>query len=167
MLQPFERFRPAFIPGLLELNKPFLVTQQYYRVQARPVDDCKINLLVSDYDDPGLAKIHHKAVMADRYAAIIDLNKPAHLKKINEMLSSESAYEIYWAVVRSKKALEQQINTRFKDRMRQYIAEHTNWRIDRDASLRPGIQLIFGELFIVLKHGKQVVRFKFEELEKA
>ncbi|RYY18500.1 MAG: hypothetical protein EOO04_23875 [Chitinophagaceae bacterium] len=163
MLQPFEKFKPQYIQRLLDLNKPCLVTQQYRRTIAS--GNGKIALLVSDYDDPGLARIHYKAVMGDRYAAIVHLDRPAHADKIREMLEPDSAYELYWAIVKSKKQLEEKINSGYKDRMREYITQNTNWRMDRNASVRPSVQMIFGELFIVIKHGKQVVRVKFEELE--
>ena len=166
MLQPFERFKASYIENLLNLNKPFLVTQTYHRAGYQPDESSKIALLLSDYDDLGLAKIHYKAVINDGYAAIIDLSKPAHKKKLTDMLQPDSVYKLYWAVVKSKIQLEQQVNKKYKDKMREYITTNTNWRIDRDATMRPSVQLIFGELFIVLKHAKQVIRVKFEELEK-
>jgi hypothetical protein len=166
MLQPFEKFKPGYVERLLHLNKPFIVTQTYTRADARLAEGINASLLLSDYDDMGLAKIHFKAVIDDPYAAIIHLTKAAHRKKLTEMMLPGSAYQLYWAVVKSKKELEHIVNTRFKDKMREYIAANTTWRIERDTSVRPSVQLIFGELFIVIKYGKQVVRVKFEELEK-
>jgi hypothetical protein len=165
MLQPFEKFKAGYVEKLMQLNKPYLVSQTYKRVNT-VVGDSKVSLLLSDYDDLGLAKIHYKAVLHDRYAAIVHLGKPAHVKKINDMLQPGSAYDLYWAVVKSRLQLEQQVNKRYKDRMREYLTANTTWRIDRDANIRPSVQLIFGELFIVIKHAKQVIRVKFDELEK-
>lgn len=166
MLQPFEKFKSSYVDRLVELNKMFVVSQTYIRGKARDIfADSKV-LLLSDYDDLGLAKIHYKAVINDRYAAIIHLSKPAHRKKLIDMAGPGSGYEIYWAVVKSKILLEQEVNRKYKDRMREYLKENTNWRLDHDTTIRPSVQLIFGELFIVIKHGKQVVRVKFEELEK-
>jgi hypothetical protein len=166
MLQPFEKFRLEYVERLLTLNKPYIVTQTYIRAACMDTADTKVSLLLSDYDDMGLAKIHYKAVINDPYAAIIQLLKWEHRQKLDEMLLPGSAYTLFWAVVKSKKALEHLVNTRYKDKMREYITTHTTWRIDRDTSVRPSVQLIFGELFIVIKYGKQVVRVKFEELEK-
>lgn len=165
MLQPFEKFKVTYIEKLLQLNKPYLVSQTYKRVPGS-MGDQKLNLLVSDYDDLGLAKIHYKAVINDKYAAIIHLSKSAHVKKLTDMLQPGSRYEVFWAVVKSRLQLEQQVNKRYKDRMREYLTANTTWRIDRDANIRPSVQLIFGELFIVIKHAKQVIRVKFDELEK-
>ncbi|MET0242800.1 MAG: hypothetical protein ABW174_05010 [Flavitalea sp.] len=165
MLQPFERFLAPYINRLIELGKPYLVTQTYHRINPALLERGQKAILLSDYDDPGLAKIHFKAIRNDPYAAIIDLDKAVHKKKLEQMAATGSDYFLFWAVVKSKKQLEVKVNLRYKDSMRDYIARNTNWRIDRDTSIRPSIQLIFGELFIVIKHGKQVVRVKFEELE--
>jgi hypothetical protein len=166
MLQPFEKFESSYISRLMDLNKVYLVTQSYSRGGSTRMGDGKTGLLLSDYDDLGLAKIHYKAVINDRFGAIIHLSKPAHRQKLTEMAVPGSPYEIYWAVVKSKIQLEQQVNKKYKDRMREYITRNTNWRLEKDSGIRPSVQLIFGELFIVIKHGKQVVRVKFEELEK-
>jgi len=166
MLQPFEKFKSSYIGNLVNLNKNYLVTQSYSRAKVQGDSEGKTVLLLSDYDDLGLAKIHYKAIINDKYAAIVHLSKPAHKKKLIEMLGPASKYDIYWAVVKSKIQLEQVVNKKYKDKMREYITENTNWRVDRDTTIRPGIQLIFGELFIVIKHAKQVIRVKFEELEK-
>jgi hypothetical protein len=121
--------------------------------------------LFSDYAELGEAKLHLNAVKTDRYAAIIDLNKPTHLKKIQDLLEAGSGYRIFFAVVRSATALENLINKKYKDKLKQYVDKHTNWRISRDAVVKPTIQLSFGEIFIILRHGSQQIRIKFEEIE--
>ncbi len=128
--------------------------------------DIRINLLFSDYVELGEAKLHVNAVKKDRYAAIIDLKNPAHLKKIQEMLMAGSRYRIYFAVVRSAKELENLVNKKYKDKLKQYVDKQTNWRISRDAIVKPTIQLSFGELYIILKHGSQHIRIKFEDIEQ-
>ncbi|RYY19846.1 MAG: hypothetical protein EOO04_21165 [Chitinophagaceae bacterium] len=165
MLQPFEKFKTGYVSRLIELDKLYLVTQTYNRAGGTGIGN-KIPLILSDYDDLGLAKIHYKAVLNDKYSAIIHLARPAHKEKLVYMTGPDSPYEMYWAVVKSKIQLEQQVNKKYKDKMRAYITENTTWRLEKDSGIRPSVQLIFGELFIVIKHGKQVVRVKFEELEK-
>ena len=166
MLQPFEIFKPGYLDKLIALNKKWLVTQTYKRSVDHFADEKKIALLLSDYDDPGLAKVHLSAVKNDRYAAIIDLDKPAHKTKLTEMLSPDSKYQLFWAAVKSRKELEDRINIGYKDQMRRYISFHTNWRIDRNTIIKPSIEVTFGELFITLKYGSQTLRIKFEEIEK-
>jgi hypothetical protein len=167
MLHPFEDFKPSYIPRLLALGRRYLVSQTYCRVKEMDSDpfSSRINLLFSDYAEMGEAKLHLNAVKNDRYAAIIDLRRPAHLKKIEEMLSAGSGYRIFFAVVRSAKELENLVNKKYKDKLKAYIDKQTNWQISRDTIVKPGIQLSFGEIFIILRHGNQQIRIKFEEIE--
>jgi hypothetical protein len=166
-MQPFEEFKPAYLPRLIQLGRRYLVSQTYCRAKDVCADpfSSRVNLLLSDYEQPGEAKLHLNAVKKDRYAAIIDLGRPSHLNKIREMLMEGSGYRIYFAVVRSAKELENQVNRQYKDKLKQYVEKHTDWRISSDTVVKPSLQLSFGELFIILKHGNQHIRIKFEEIE--
>jgi len=167
MLQPFEDFKPNYLSRLIQLGRRWLVSQTYLRASELDSDptNSSVNLLFSDYAELGEAKLHVNAVKHDRYAAIIDLKNPAHYKRIQEMLSTGSGYRIFLAVVRSAKELENNINKNYRDKLKKYVEKHTNWRISQDTIVKPTIQLSFGEIFIILKHGNQVIRIKFEELE--
>jgi|HubBroStandDraft_3_1064219.scaffolds.fasta_scaffold20112_4 hypothetical protein len=166
-LQPFEEFKPAYIHRLIQLGRRYLVSQTYYRMKELDADPerSRINLLLSDYVERGEANLHLNAVKKDRYAAIIDLQHPPHLNRIREMLMEGSGYRIFFAVVRSAKELENLVNNRYREKLKQYVEKQTNWRISRDAIVKPTIQLSFGEIFIILKHGNQHIRIKFEEIE--
>jgi hypothetical protein len=167
MLQPFEDFKPIYIRRLKELGRRYLVSQTYRRANPGESDpyNVRINLLFSDYTELGEARLHLNAVKKDRYAAIIDLQNESHLKKIREMLEGGSAYRIFFAVIRSATDLESHINKNYKAQLKKYVDKQTNWRISRDAVVKPNIQLSFGELFIILKHGSQRIRIKFEDIE--
>ncbi len=168
MLQPFEEFKPSYLPRLIQLGRRYLVSQTYCRVRELEKDPTcrRMNLLFSDYMELGEAKLHVNAVKKDRYAAIIDLENPSHLKKMQEMLKADSGYRLFFAVVRSAKELENLVNRKYKDKLRNYVEKQTDWRISRDAIVRPTIQLSFGELFVILKHRNQHIRIKFEEIER-
>jgi hypothetical protein len=166
MLQPFEPFRPEFIDRLRRLNKKFLVTQTYRTGAQSPIE--KIPLLLSDYEQLSRARTHCEAVKPhDRYAAIIHMDIPQHLNKLHAILSPNSGYHLYFAAIKSRTELERQLDRDYRVHMRRWIDEHTTWRIKKDAVITPALQLIFGVLYIELKHVGQTVRIKFEELEKA
>lgn len=167
MLQPFQLFKSIYLNKLIKLKKRYLVTQTYKRATDHFADDNKTDILITDYDDAGQAKIHYNAIKTDKYRAIIDLEKPEHLAKIKEMMQEGSAYRLYWAVVESAKGLEKIINDKYKDHLRRYITKNTNWRVKGDTTLQPTLQISFGELFIVLKYGNQTLRVKFEEIERS
>lgn len=165
MLQPFEPLREVDVMRLQALEKCYLVTQSYLRADGHFTGLPKTNLLCTDYGDPGLAKIHFNAVRHDKFAALINLSNAAHLVKLKSMLLHDSPYRMFWAVVRSARDLQEMVNRNYKDHMRKYIDTKTNWSIGRDQKIRPTVQLTFGELFILLKHGSQTLRIKFEEIE--
>ncbi len=166
-LQPFEEFKAVYISRLIQLGRRYLVSQTYNRVEEMDPDfsGSRISLLFSDYVEPGEARLHLNAVKKDRFAAIIDLQHPEHLKKIREMILAGSGYRIFFAVVHSAKELGNMINKKYKDKLKQYVEKQTNWRISRDTIVKPTIQLSFGEIYIILKHGNQHIRIKFEEIE--
>jgi hypothetical protein len=78
MIQPFEKFKAAYVERLKKLNKKFLVTQTYQVRMDHFADhqSDKIILLVTDYEDLSRAKTHCNAVKSeDKYAAIIHLDE--------------------------------------------------------------------------------------------
>ena len=167
MFQSFELFKLTFINRLIKLNKIYVVSQSY-KAGLDPFDEQQTTaLLLTDYDDIGLANIHKTAVKTDKFAAVINLNNPAHLQKLESMLQPESVYKIYWSVVHDIDSIKKRVDLKYKDNIRRYIMKNTTWRISGDETFRPQLSVIFGELFIFLKHGAQELRIKFEEIEKS
>jgi hypothetical protein len=168
LLQPFEEFRPDFLNRIRQTGCRYLVSQTYHRIDNADGGQVssKINLLFSDYIELGQARLHLNAVRHDRYAAVIDLNNPVHLRKIREMLMKGSTYRIFFAVVKSTKRLENLINNQYKEKLKRYVEKQTDWRIAHDAVVKPDVELSFGELFIILKHKNQRIRIKFEDIER-
>ena len=166
MLQPFELFKPAYLKKLINLKKVYVVTQSYHAGDNN-ITEPTIGILLTDYDDIGLANIHKTAVKNDKYASVINLTNEKHLKKLEEMLAEESLYKLYWSVVKDLDILKRKVDVKYKDNIRRYIQKNTTWRIGGDETFRPQLSVIFGELFIFLKRGAQELRVKFEEIEKS
>ena len=163
MLQPFEPFTSSILVRLVKLERPYLVTQTYHR--APPSSEEKISLLLTEYNEPGGAKLHLNAVKKDKYAAIIDLQNDKHRKKLEEMLLPDSKYRLFFAMVHSTKGLENQVNNLYKENVKRYIDRQTNWRLNRSDEIKVSVQLTFGELFIVLKHMSQTIRVRLADIE--
>jgi hypothetical protein len=159
--------KEVYLNKLLALKKNFLVAQTFNRAKDPFEEEPYTDLLLTDYDDPGLAKGHLSALKGDKFAAIVDINKTGHMNKLRTMLQPDSGYRLFWCVVRSKKELEKKLVTKYKDHVRRYIAKNTNWRIDRNGTVVPAMQLIYGELFVILKYGSETRRITFGELEKS
>lgn len=166
MLQPFEPLKPDYIGKLLEMKRFYLVSQRYRRYEDELFEgEARTSLLMTDYADLQEAKKHVQALDGDKYAALIDLQKPAHKNRVLELAGPRSRYHVFWAVVKSLQELEDRLNRHYKHHMRRYIETHTSWRISRDTMLRPRLRMRFGEIFIDVKYGNQVLSAKFEDIE--
>jgi len=167
MFQPFEKFNTKFLEGLIKLKKTLLVTQTYGRAFDHFESDLKTNILVTDYDNKAEAQIHLHAIKADKYAAIIDLENPAHKKKMEEMLNVNSNYQIYWAVVKDTKEIMKRLEIKYKDHIRRYIMNKTNLRPKASETVSTSLVVNYGEIYLIIKAGNSPITVKFEDIEKA
>ena len=165
MLQPFLPLQQIFIDKLLQLKKHYVVTQAYYRNFDHFNEQKKQGILISDYDDPGLAKIHLNAVSHDKYAALLDLRRKAHYDKLVEMIEGET-YDMYWCIVKSADELKKRLDAGYKGKIRTWIQKNTHWNIAASDKLNTQFEVRFGELFLILKWRTQRASLKFEEIER-
>ena len=166
MFNPFVRFMPELIGAFRLRGERYLVSQTFRPGVDMFTEDRQV-LMFCHYSDLGFAQIHLQAVRADRYAAIIDLEKERHLAKVMEMLEPGSPYLVFSNLVRDSQAVAELLDKQYAHSLRRYIERHTTWRIPGNGGLRPKMQLIFGELFVVVRYGSQHLRVKFEEIESA
>ena len=166
MFQPFEKFKQEYIDRLIRMNKIYIVSQSYDKAIDH-FEDPKQNILFTDYDQLGAAQIHYSAIKNDKYAALINLSNPKHKLKVSEMLCDDSNYHVYWAIVKSVDEIKKRLSLKYTANIRRYIQKNTTWRIGSDETVRPSLQVVYGELFIILKRGNQTLRIKFEEIENA
>ena len=121
---------------------------------------------MTHYDDQGLATVHFKAVEEDKYASVIDLEKEVHRKQLEKILVHDSPYLVFSALIKNREEAEKKANGIYKEKYWKFIKQHSQSGINPNKSLRPSIQLIFGELFVVLKYGAETLRTKLSEIEK-
>jgi hypothetical protein len=165
MLQPFVLFERKYAAKLLELKKYYLVSQSFARA-AEQFEEHKIDILLTDYDQPGQARMHLNAVRNDKYACIIRLDQEKHKNKLLEMVSG-GKYRIYWSVLRSADDLKKHLQASYKDKIRHFVETKTTWRISGEDRVDTQLEVTFGELFLILKWRRQKLRVKFEDIEKS
>ena len=165
MYNPFILFEPFMIERLIRLNMVYLVTQTYSRAASAKDADAKINILLTGYESLEAARTHRLAVK-DKFAAIIQLQLPAHRAKLQSMLQKNAPYRLWFAIIKNKWVVEKQINHRFKDPLLRYIKSRTNWRVGYDEQLRPQLVCIFGELYVHMERGTKKLEILLSELEK-
>jgi hypothetical protein len=81
------------------------------------------------------------------------------------MLKPDSPYIIYSSLITDPNEVKKSMNKIFKEKIQSYISSNTNWRIGRDQTITPKLEITFGELFVVIKYGSQTIRTRLEELE--
>ena len=167
MFQPFLEFKELYIDRLKSLNKKILVTQSYRRYVDDLSEVPKTGILVTDYDNRGLANIHLKAVSHDKYGAIVLLDADKHLQQFLQLLQPGSHYKVFWSVVNNLKEMEERLKKKYSKHLMRYVAKTTDWHIARDENLIVSFQVTYGELYIIIRRKTQTIRVKFDEIEKS
>jgi len=163
---PFEKLTHSLISSFRKKGKRWLVSQTLKLNISDPVLLSKTLILITHYEDKGLATVHHKAVVEDKYASVIDLEREIHRKQIDSILSQDSKYILFSALIRNREWVEKQATEMYKEKYWRFIQQHSQSGVSPTKSLRPSLQLIFGELFVVLKYGSETLRTKLSEIEK-
>ena len=163
---PFEKLTHSLISSFRKKGKRWLVSQTLKLNISDPVLLSKTLILITHYEDKGLATVHHKAVLEDKYASVIDLEREIHRKQIDSILSQDSKYILFSALIRNRERVEKQATEMYKEKYWRFIQQHSQSGVSPTKSLRPSLQLIFGELFVVLKYGSETLRTKLSEIEK-
>jgi hypothetical protein len=163
---PFEKLTHALIHAFRKKGKRWLVSQTLQLANTDPELLTKTLILTTHYDDKGLAWVHHQAVMDDRYASMIDLEREIHRKQLDDIITNDSKYILFSSLIRNRERVEKQVTELYKEKYWRYLQQHSKAGISPSKSLRPSLQLIFGELFVVLKYGAETLRTKLSDIEK-
>ena len=163
---PFEKLSHALIYAFRKKGKRWLVSQTLQLTITDPELLTKTLILTTHYDDKGLAWVHQQAVMDDRYASMIDLERETHRKQLDNILTNDSKYILFSSLIRNRERVEKQVTELYKEKYWRYLQQHSKAGISPTKSLRPSLQLIFGELFVVLKYGAETLRTKLSDIEK-
>ena len=163
---PFEKLTHALIHAFRKKGKRWLVSQTLHLTVTDPVLLTKTLILTTHYDDRGMASVHHKAVIDDKFASVIDLEREIHMKQLDNILASDSKYIVFSSLIRNRERVEKQATELDKEKYWRYLQQHSKAGISPSKSLRPSLQLIFGELFVVLKYGAETLRTKLSDIEK-
>ena len=163
---PFEKLSHALIYAFRKKGKRWLVSQTLQLTITDPELLTKTLILTTHYDDKGLAWVHQQAVMDDRYASMIDLERETHRKQLDNILTNDSKYILFSSLIRNRERVEKQVTELYKEKYWRYLQQHSKAGISPTKSLRPSLQLIFGELFVMLKYGAETLRTKLSDIEK-
>lgn len=164
MFQPFVLFKLEFIDRLIKLKRIYLVSQLYDFTNYNVGADIKTNILLSDYDDLGLAKGHARTLLHDKYAAVIDLSNRSHIFKLNQMLLPSSDYCVYWSSLYNRQDLKRKIDTQYSPAIDYYLKHYTEWKEQGDQKIYKDLKVINGELYVTVKCKTQSLEIKFKNI---
>ncbi len=164
MFNPFVKFEGKFIAAFRKVKKRYLVSQTFTRVD-NTVNQDKTYLMLTHYDDKGLATIHFNALSTDKSSSVIDLENDMHREKLITMLTPQSKYVIYSSLTIDPKEVKRLSDKIYKEKVQKFIEKKTNWRISREQTIKPKLEITFGELYVALKYGTQTIRIRLKELE--
>lgn len=159
MFNPFVPFREPMIDRLRELQLRYIVAQSWG-------GEDKQGLLLSDYSDAGLAKLHLNRLQGDRFRYLFDLEEERHREVIRSLVADQSAYKPFAAFIADPAQVERRLNRIYSAAIKRYVEVRTDWRLGGRDGIYAKLQLIFGELFVNLQYRKQEIRLRLAELEK-
>ena len=153
------------LEDLHRMGRNYLVSQTYdYASISFESNEIK-PVLLTDYEDYSMAKVHYES-LHDALAAIVDLNNPKHVERLENAMKANSGIRLYAAFVMDVSKVEKLINKRYAEGIRNYISRQTDWLVPARDTIRPKLELLFGEFFVTLKYKSETRRFKLSDLEK-
>lgn len=165
MFNPLASFSHQMIPGFLAMKARYLVAQTYERGFEKNAGT-KQPLLLTDYTRAEEAADHLNRITGhDKFAAIIDLTRPAHAQKLTEMSMPGSAYRLFVAFIGNEYRVNKYLKDEIQQPIRGYIDYQTKWKPARNETVQAILELIFGELSIRLKYYEKQALVPLKELE--
>ncbi|MEO7802591.1 MAG: hypothetical protein ABIR81_11350 [Ginsengibacter sp.] len=141
------------------------MVSQHYKFTSYDIgDDIKTNIILSDYDDLGIAKGHARTLLKDKFATVIDLLNKSHVARLNQILLPSSDYRIYWSSLYNRQDLKRKLDAQYSSAIDYYLKHHIEWAEEGDKKYYKDIQLINGELFITVTLKAQSINIKFRDI---
>ena len=165
--QPFVEFEERFMVGLAKTKAFFVVFQTYKRGLSLFTQQV-MPLMLTAYDDRGLAEIHFKNVRHDVNSRLLSMKEEMECKEILRMVQNNEQYKIFWSKVDNGERLAAMIRQHYPEKIIKFIEKKTNWRIGKSDELHASYHVIFGELQVSFRWKTQRMEgVKFEEIENS
>ena len=165
--QPYPRLEEKYLPEFLKKGKRYFVSQFYHQGQVKYFGKEKISIVFTLYGSLVDANVHFDAVRKDKYASVIDLEKPVHMDKVMSMLQADSKYDVYVSMVWKNDETAAYIKKHYSTNVVRYVSKSTGWRIPRAEEVEFALKIIFGEPFLEIKWRNNTLQVRFEDIENA
>lgn len=165
MFNPFVIWKAGMLEDLQRMGRNYLVSQTNRYAPASFESNEVKPILLTDYEDYSMAKVHFES-LNDAFASIVDLKNNKHVERLEKAMKANSGVRFYAAFVMDVSRVEKLMNKRYAEGIRHYISRETDWMVPARDTIRPKLELLFGEFFVTLKYKSETRRFKLSDLEK-
>lgn len=165
MFNPLEKFDNRLIGAFRNKGERYLVSQTYQKGIDRFWEPDNESILLTHYSDPERAAFHLNMIGADKYKAIIDLEKEKHRCRVISILQPASGFVVYCSLIGDKKRVEKRANHTYKANIYRYIRRYTSWVIQPHEVLEPHLKLLHGEFLVSIERFGEQIQMKLTDLE--
>ncbi|HMJ47706.1 MAG TPA: hypothetical protein VK498_10260 [Ferruginibacter sp.] len=161
---PFVLFQYKMFEGFEKKGQVYFVQQTFERARDH-FSGAAGYYLLTHYEHLSHAQTHQSAVRNDPSSKLYHLYNEDDKQMLKELLAPSSNNSVYAALIADPR-WDEKAKQLFKPAIQKWVQINTNWNMSRESVLPVKFDMIFGELFIYLKWGKEEKRIKLVEMEK-
>ena len=162
MFNPFSHFDPRYLPEFKKKGIRAFVMQLYERGRNMLEDNPRPAYLLSHFDRLDIANQHFDALKHDSTRQLFMLGDSAQYNELQNRLRSTDAVYYTRLIIKDANQKAQKI---LDKKIHAYIDYKTSWRPSRYDEVSFELDVIFGQIYVLLKFKGRDVKIKLEELE--
>lgn len=165
MFNPFGEFLPQYLQGFRQKGIQAFVKQSYKRGIIQIGENQKEAFLLTHYDNLANALQHFDALKHDTERKVYNISIENDFKELKELINNKEGIKVFTRLTISQ--VNQKAQKMLDKRLRAYIDFKTDFRPSSYTEVEFYIEVIFGEIYALLKYRSKEIKVKLEEIEKA
>lgn len=162
MFNPFAAFDPRYLPEFKKKGVKVFIMQRYDRGRNLLESPPRPAYLLSHFDRLDVANQHFDALKHDDTRNMFILDDMAQYEELQNRVQQKEAIYYTRLVVKDANLKAQKI---LDKKIRAYIDNKTSWRPSRYDELGFELDVIFGQIYVILTFKGRDIQIKLEELE--
>lgn len=163
MFNPFVAFDPRFLPCFKQKGVKAFVQQTYDRGRNMLEQDPQPAFLLVHYNEIDKAREHFEMIKTTTGQRLYLVDNPTHWQELEALLNKPSGNRFY--TILTIEDVNQKAKKYLDKKIRYYINFRTNWRPSRGEQIAFSLDIIFGEIYVLLKYGPHQVKMPIDEFE--
>jgi len=159
---PFAEFEERFLPLFKQKGIKAFVKQTYDRGRNMLEDNPRPAFLLTHTEDLAYAQKYFDEIKGDPNRDFFIITEPEEYEKLKQLLHSQTARYYTILTIKDANAKAQKL---LDARIRFYVNNMTNWRPKSMEEVVFSLDIVFGEIYVKLKHGSRELKIKLDDLE--